>query len=767
MSVVSNGFVEFEAAFRAHHHAHNAHGAAFEPVVKWLLENHPIYTPLFKQVWLWDDWPGNDGADNGIDLVAETFNGDLWAIQSKCFKDDHTVPRGEVTSFLAESNQAQFKERLLVSTTDLLARNAERTIAKQEKPFHHFNREDFLNAPLNWSFTDWISKQTPATAKAKPKPRPYQEPVIANVVENLEDRGQLIMACGTGKTLTSLWIDETLGNELTLVLVPSLTLLSQLVSEWTANSAHGFKFLPVCSDDTVAAKAEDHLAISAAELAFPVTTDPAAIAEFMKGDGKRIVFSTYQSSPRIAEAQQDESVPAFDIVFADEAHRCAGKISNAYSTVLDGDTLRANKRLFMTATPRVFTTRVQSKAAEHGAEMASMDDTAMFGPVVDRISFAQAINEGMLTDYQVAVILVDDARIRELIEDRHLVETSSGVSTDAASLAGRVGFLKAVKDFGLQRTITFHSRVKAASGFADDLASVAAWMPATQRPPGSIRAGFVSGAMSTGERNTGLNRLRNVADGEHGVLANARCLSEGIDVPSLDGVAFIDPRRSQVDIVQAVGRAIRLAPGKKLGTIVIPVYVSSDDNAADVLASSEFKPVWDVVNALRSHDDDLAEELDELRLSLGAKGSDGPALSDKIVIDAPESISTDFVTSLRTMLVERTTDDWLNRYAALQQFVDREGNANVPDRCVELFNGDNLNLGAWVVRQRGAYGKGKLTAERVALLEAQRGWVWDANEAAWQKHYAALQQFEAREGHANVEKVYSELYSGEDLKLGG
>lgn len=761
-----NGFLEFEAAFRAYHSDHNAHGAAFEPVVKWLLENHPIYKPLFKKVWLWNDWPGADGPDNGIDLVAETGAGDLWAIQSKCFKEENTVPREEVTSFLAESSQSRFKERLLVSTTDLVARNAERTIAKQEKPFHHFNREDFLTAPVNWSFDAWIGSGTPATAKAKPTPRPYQEPVIANVVDTLGDRGQLIMACGTGKTLTSLWIDEALNNDLTLVLVPSLTLLSQLVSEWTANSADGFKFLPVCSDDSVADKAEDHLAISASELSFPVTTDPDEIAAFMKGDGKRIVFSTYQSSPKIAEAQQDKSVPAFDIVFADEAHRCAGKVSTAYSTVLDGEELRADKRLFMTATPRVFTTRVRSKAAEHGAEMASMDDHTVFGPVVDRISFAQAINEGMLTDYQVAVILVDDTRIRDLIEDRNLVETAGGVSTDAASLAGRVGFLKAVKDFGLRRTISFHSRVKAAQRFAAEIGDVAAWMPATQRPPGPVQAGFVSGAMSTGERNAGLNQLRNVPDGEHGVLANARCLSEGVDVPSLDGVAFIDPRKSQVDIVQAVGRAIRLAPGKQLGTIVIPVYVSSTDDPADVLSGSEFKPVWDVVNALRSHDDDLAEELDELRLSLGKRHPGGPKLPDKIIIDAPESIGGEFSTALRTMLVERSTDDWLNWYAALQQFADHKGHANVTVTHVESFNGEDLRLGAWVNTQRTERKSGNLPKDREALLSALSGWAWDAQDASWQRRFAALQQFATREGHANVPKTHVERFDGEDLKLG-
>jgi predicted helicase len=239
----------------------------------------------------------------------------------------------------------------------------------------------------------------------------------------------------------------------------------------------------------------------ASDLQFPVTTDAGEIAAFLKKPGRRVVFSTYQSSPRIVEAQADPAVPAFDVVFADEAHRCAGKVSSDYGTVLDGDQIRASKRLFMTATPRTFTARVRNKADDEGLEVASMDDQATFGPVIHRLSFNKAIEAELLTGYQVVVVLVDDARIHELIEDRYLVETDTGIENDAKTLAGYVGVAKAIRDYDLSRTITFHSRVNTAKAFAATLPEIIDWMPESQRPPGEIVTGHVSGEMATGQRN--------------------------------------------------------------------------------------------------------------------------------------------------------------------------------------------------------------------------------------------------------------------------
>ena len=348
---------------------------------------------------------------------------------------------------------------------------------------------------------------------------------------------------------------EKLAAERTLVLVPSLSLLAQTLREWTANATAGFDFLPVCSDETVADP--DAVVANTSDLGFPVTTDPEEIATFLRRrSGRRVIFSTYQSSPRIAEAFRLGRVPAFDLVIADEAHRCAGRVSSDFATILDAEAIPARRRLFMTATPRYFTGRVVREAKEADFEVASMDDEAAFGPVFHRLSFGEAIERDLLTDYQVVVVGVDDATYRDWAERGRFVTLDGTKVTDARTLAGQIGLAKAMRRYDLHRTISFHSRVAcarvrplAARGHRVDAAR--------QRPKGHLWSDYVSGEMPAGERHALLQHLGRLDDGERGLLANARCLAEGVDVPTLDGVAFIDPRRSEVDIVQAVGRAIR------------------------------------------------------------------------------------------------------------------------------------------------------------------------------------------------------------------
>ena len=391
------------------------------------------------------------------------------------------------------------------------------------------------------------------------------------------DRGQMIMACGTGKTLAALFITEKLAAERTLVLVPSLSLLAQTLREWTANTTAGFDFLPVCSDETVAEP--DAVVANTSDLGFPVTTKPQEIAAFLRRrSARRVIFATYQSSPEIAKAFRLGRVPAFDLVIADEAHRCAGRISSDFATILDSEAIKAHRRLFMTATPRYFTGRVVREAKEADFEVASMDDEAAFGPVFHRLGFAEAIERALLTDYQVVVIGVDDATYRDWAQRGRFVTLDGTKVTDARTLAGQIGLAKAMRRYDLHRTITFHSRVKRAREFAHSLPEVIAWMPTRQRPKGNLWSDYASGEMPAGQRHVLLQHLGRVGDGERGLLANARCLAEGVDVPTLDSVAFIDPRRSEVDIVQAVGRSIRLASDKTVGTIVIPVFIDTDED---------------------------------------------------------------------------------------------------------------------------------------------------------------------------------------------
>lgn len=719
----------------------------FEHVCKWFLTNDPQYCNMLRRVWLWDDWPGRWGPDAGIDLVAEDHKGRLWAIQAKAYDSQYTVTKAGVDTFLSESSRAEFSYRLLIATTDKLSPNGRRTIVDQEKPVGFVGLADLLTAGLDWpeSLADLRPSPPPKTAK----PHDYQREAIDAVIAGFDtaDRGQLIMACGTGKTLTAQFITSELDAQRVLVLVPSLSLLKQTMRVWQANAQAGFEVLPVCSDATVS-RGEDAPITRASELGVPVTTDPADIAAFLRETGPRVVFSTYQSSPRIAAAQTLPGVPAFDLVIADEAHRCAAPVSSEFATVLDEAAIRAERRLFMTATPRYYTGRIVKAAKDADFEVASMDDEAKFGTVLHRLGFSEAIRRDLLTDYQVAVVGVSSDEYRAWVENATLVSRDGHV-TDARTLAGQIGLAKAMHNYGLHRVISFHSRVSRAREFAAELPEVVAWMSEQQRPKGPLWTDYASGEMTAGERHIRLRRLGDLGDGEHGLLANARCLSEGVDVPTLDGVAFIDPRRSEVDIVQAVGRAIRKSDDKIIGTIVIPVFIDTDLDPAEALDSSDFKPVWDVVKALRAHDDDLAEYIDSLRRGLGRRRT-SPKLPEKIHLDVPAEVGVAFVDAFDTRLVEQTSASWEFWFGLLERYLDQHGTARVPvDHVV-----DGYPLGRWASVQRTQYAQGTLSGERAAELDRLPGWVWDVLADQWGMWMGFMQRFVAEHGHANVPYPY-------------
>jgi superfamily II DNA or RNA helicase len=727
----------------------NVRGDQFEKsFVPWFLKTDPNWKSLVDpdKIWLWDDYPKRWGRDCGIDLVFQDKNGKHWAVQSKCFHPENSIPKNEINKFFSESNDKRIYGRVLIATTDRISDNAKQMIERQEKQVVCFLLDNFRKSEVE--FPGSLKDLNKGKRKEPRTPRKHQDRAIRDVVCGLQKArmGQLIMACGTGKTLTSLWIKEELEAQQVLVLVPSLSLLSQTLREWSAAAKTPFKWLCVCSDESVAKqdRTEDSWFTHAADIGVPVTGDVKEIKSFLRSAGAKVVFSTYQSSPLIAAAQRDRKIPAFDIAFADEAHRCAGNVSEAFSCVLDSKRIRSDKVLFMTATPRILSKQTKSKAEGRDTEIVSMDDPQVFGEVLHQLKFSQAIDQDLLSDYRVVIVGVDHPTVQERIQNRKLLRTSNGVKLDAETLATHVALAKAVKDYNLHRVISFHSRVAGAKSFAQDHTEVLEWMLPKDRPNGTTITDFVSGDMNSGDRNTKINRLRHLGEGERGILSNARCLSEGVDVPSLDGVAFIDPRKSQVDIVQAVGRAIRKSDGKTHGTILIPVFIDEHEDETEALESSRFKPIWDVVNALRSHDDDLAHELDSLRTELGKRKSIGASSRGlkKIVFDLPEMCEQSFVDGLRTRLVEQTTASWMFWYGLLQDYAEEYGDARPSQRV--KFKG--CSLGVWVQKQRQNIDSH--SKERRQLLESLKGWSWDLLTDQWNEGFERLKAYAAKNDHA-------------------
>ncbi len=713
-------------------------GLPFEQIfVKWFLLNDPIWSSKVDRFL-------ETGQDLGIDLIFRDKEGNKWAVQSKGYSPSTYITKSDIDSFISDSPTSEFYGRLLIASTDRIGTNADKTLKKNKvvrfllKDFHTSS----INFPSNIKELSKVKKRKPFSR------RNHQIKAVNEVLEkiNAVNRGQVLMACGTGKTLTSLWIKEDLKAKQVLVLVPSLNLLSQTLSAWRNNLSDPFEWQCVCSDKTVHKKKKNDLdedwINDPSELGIPVTSDSEEIKKFLLKKESKVLFSTYQSSELIVEVQKDMQVPNFDIIFADEAHKCAGKISKDFSYVLDNEKIRGNKRLFFTATPRVLSKKIKTQAIKTETEIASMDDTSIFGDVLHVLKFSDAIKQKILSDYQVVVIGIDDVLISEKIKNRDFIKTSKGEIIDAESLALQIALAKGIKKYNLRRIINFHSQIAGAQLFRDTFEKTINEMPLNEKPMGKISCDYVEGRMTTDKRNEKIRDLEKLEANERKILGNAKCLSEGVDVPSLDGITFVDPKSSEVDIIQAVGRVIRKGNKGKNGTILIPIYLQDLKDVEDQVLASRFSDVWTVIQALKCHDDVLKENIDNLRISYGKRkikreGYKGLKLHTEL---PAERISVNFINSIETLLIENTSDAWFEKYGELEDFFYENGHSNI--------GRSNERLGRWVEIQRSNYKKGKLSKERFELL-SKLNFVWDIPEHQWNENYQELKIFFKQNGHSN------------------
>ncbi len=643
-------------------------GNRFERLMQAYLLTDPKYANRFIKVWLWKDFPGKGdfgGGDTGIDLVALTIEGDYWAIQCKCFLETSTIDKPAVDTFLSTSSRefrneemqtVGFAHRLWISTTNRWGTNATEAIKNQHPPVTRLNLYDLLDAPVDWEKLD---KGIHGEASRTPKKtlRPHQILALEKAHEHFKtaDRGKLIMACGTGKTFNSLRIaeNETDGKGLILFLVPSISLLGQTLREWFADAIEPINAICICSDPEVSRKKtkhEDNDFSSVVDLALPASTNVKDIVSQLthihtnRRSGLTVVFSTYQSIDVIAKAQKallqhNKRLAEFDLIICDEAHRTTGvtlaeEDSSAFVKVHDNTFLKGKKRLYMTATPRLYSDDTKSKAAEADAVLCSMDDVSLYGDEMYRIGFGEAVERDLLTDYKVLILTLSDKDVPPAVQ-KMIADKESEIKADDASkligcinalskqILGDEGSIKATDPEPMRRAVAFCHTIAASKTITATYNSVTdAYinsLPTEKKGQMvAVSSKHIDGTMTAPQRDELLSWLKSPTGDSNDcrVLTNVRCLSEGVDVPSLDAVLFLSARNSQVDVVQSVGRVMRKAPGKKYGYIIIPVVVPTDVEADKALDDNErYKVVWTVLNALRAHDDRFNATVNKIELN--------------------------------------------------------------------------------------------------------------------------------------------------------
>ncbi|WP_208301618.1 type ISP restriction/modification enzyme [Streptomyces sp. KS 21] len=630
-------------------------GTRFEELMVQYLSTDPQWTEQFTRVWMWSDWPGteHDKRDTGIDLVAQDREtGGYCAIQCKFYEPQHTIHKEDIDSFFTASGKGAFTRRMIISTTDKWSVHAEEALTDQQVPVTRVGLSDIANSPVEWHLpTPGLHVEFEMTLREKKKPRPHQKAAIDDVFAGFaeHDRGKLIMACGTGKTFTGLKLVERLWREraeagkgehtTVLFLVPSIALLSQTLREWSYEAEVPLSAFAVCSDAQVGKqKAQgDDKDMATHDLALPATTNPDRLVEQMASveaaPGLTVVFSTYQSIATISAAQK-QGLSRFDLVLCDEAHRTTGVTlsghdESAFVRVHDDSFIGADRRLYMTATPRVYNDDTKQDAKGAQAAVASMDDETKYGPEFHRLGFGKAVEQGLLTDYKVLILTVDEGVVAKTLQEGFAGGGSELNLDDAAKIIGcwnamakRTGTFADGSGFGkdeapMKRAVAFARSIADSKSVADNFNAIVDAYEDADDEVLHCEVDHVDGTFNTLRRNRLLDWLKqDPGQANARILSNARCLSEGVDVPSLDAVLFLHPRNSVVDVVQSVGRVMRTAPGKNYGYIILPVAVPAGMTPEQALADNRrFKTVWQVLQALRAHDDRFNATVNQIELN--------------------------------------------------------------------------------------------------------------------------------------------------------
>ena len=652
-----------------------AKGTRFEKFCRAYFQTDPLWAERFDEVWLWMDWPDRDGqADTGIDLVArERGTGALVAIQCKFYAPTATLSWSGVSTFVGMLGQPEFTSGMIVSTAGSESPKVEVNLDKHAKATTMWRVDDFERSAIDW---DQFTLSSPSQLRIRPPLtlRPHQEAAVTDVTEGFQssDRGQLIMACGTGKTLTSLRLAERVvgAGGRVLFLVPSINLLSQSVKAWANDATVPLATFAVCSDTHAGRRRQDE-DMSANDLSVPASTNTDTLMRAIDARASKssmsVVFSTYQSIDVITQAQQQAGLGRFDLVICDEAHRTTGAFTDIddqsmFTKVHFNEFVDSDRRLYMTATPRVYGDQAKAKAADADVLVASMDDRSTFGPVFHELGFGDAVAQQLLTDYKVLVLAVNEDAVSSAFQ-RQLAGTDGDLALD--DVAKIVGCWHGLSKRGpqfegdntpMRRAVAFSSTIDQSKAFTTAFPQIVneALEERAHRNAVKIEAQHVDGKTNVKVRSEAIAWLEEPpGQGVCRVLSNAKCLTEGVDVPALDAVLFLQPRKSIVDVVQAVGRVMRLAPDKEFGYVVLPVVIPAGVAPEDALRNHKsYQVVWQVLQALRSHDERLAAEINKIDINktsskvevigigLGNGGDDPSNPGEKITTTSAQSAGT-------------------------------------------------------------------------------------------------------------------------------
>lgn len=719
-------------------------GTLFELFCKYYFKISPFEKDNYKNIWLYNEIPvpirqklNLSPIDYGVDLLLEDCSGEYFAIQCKFRNDESSKLNWSSDKIANLFGSCPNANGFIVFTNASDLDNFSKT---RHDNFTFYNISNLLEL-------DEITIRNILQALSNEKlvaheyllPRKHQEDAIKACVESFEkeSRGQLILPCGAGKTLTALWIKERLDSKNTLVLVPSLALLRQIKNDWSKQKKSNYQYLCVCSENDIDKDAQDSIVAHTYEIGGRVTTDAMEIWRFLQTNGEKVIFSTYQSLVVIISAIENKDYQ-FEFIFCDEAHKTAGIGKSIFGLVHDNIKLPAQRRLYATATPRIVKDSIKKKLGDDLQYAYDMSDPNVFGDEFYRMTFKDAIEKDILVDYKIIAIGVNDKELQEFISTRRYINNKTSID----EIANNYALQFVMEKYNANHALTFHSRIKYAQEFCERQTFL---FP-------NVNSFSVSGEQTTSARSIILSEFKHA---DKAVVSNARCLTEGVDIPAIDLVYFCDPKNSKVDIVQAVGRALRKKEGKKIGYVVVPIYHSEKNTLENSISQGAFKNLIQVVRSLCDQDERLQDEINFLAFG---KGKANTKRIDLITTGFNEEFETinliGFEEKLRKSLfqqiVEKTSNNWDLGFLQFQDWLNDK--KEYPSKV------DNAELYVWVSQQRIKRNNNTLPTSQIKKLDSIN-FVWDLQDHKWDFMYNILLEYRLNNEFEPHHESSKELYT--------